>query len=187
VEYFQKLSASTWKSMKSKTFSAFGKRAPEPSPSAAAVPKDGQLEGAWGMATANLDVAADRALAYTWHTMSNHRNTQFEKSISYKLVKMQVDVPGSHSTFTVTSQRLPFPGVKNRIFSAKWAWRREEDGTFVAGFTHKGKKPRPHPPPPETPPLTLFARAQAPTRPSSGHSRKMSGRRAARGAPLRAS
>jgi hypothetical protein len=42
----------------------------------------------------------------------------------------------------VTSAKMPFPGVDNRLFAARWAWRREANGDFVAGFTPKGTRER---------------------------------------------
>jgi hypothetical protein len=51
---------------------------------------------------------------------------------------MQVDVPGSHSKFMVSSAKSPFPGVDSRVLAAKWAWRRDANDDFVAGFTFKG-------------------------------------------------
>jgi hypothetical protein len=116
-----------------------------------AVGADGEVEGAWGKATTNVDVSADRCLAYFWHHMTYESNAEFEKT-NGKLMKMQVDVPGSHSTFMITSQKSPFPGVDSRVYAAKWAWRREEDG-FVAGFTSKGTRP---PLPPSTSPPFLL-------------------------------
>jgi hypothetical protein len=95
------------------------------------------VEGAWGMATANIDISADRCLAYTWHHMSYEGNTQFEKR-NGRLMKMQVDVADSHSRFMISSLMIPFPGVDHRVYPARWAWRREENGAFVAGFTFKG-------------------------------------------------
>jgi hypothetical protein len=88
------------------------------------------------MATANVDVSAERCLAYFWHHINYGGNAAFEKR-NGRLLKMQVDVPGSHSKFMVSSTKSPFPGVDGRVFAAKWAWRREAND-FVAGFTFKG-------------------------------------------------
>jgi hypothetical protein len=85
--------------------------------------------------------------------MDNESNARFEKD-NGKLLQMQVDVLNSHTTFMVTSAKSPFPGVDNRVYASKWAWRREENGTFVAGFTFKGTLPPPlslAPPPPLSP------------------------------------
>jgi hypothetical protein len=152
---------------------------------------DDFVEGAWGKATTNIDVSANRCLAFFWHSMSYEGNSWFEKNHG-RLLKMQVDVPDSHSMFTVNSIKIPFPGVNNRILAAKWAWRREENGVFVAGFASKGTPLPPSflPPllPPLTPPPPLFvSKAPTPTSSSSGPSRKMSGQRDARRAPRRAS
>jgi hypothetical protein len=102
---------------------------------------DDSVEGAWGKATATIDVAADRCLAYFWHHMSYESTARFERDHG-KLLRMQVDVPGSHSSFTVTSGRSKFPGVDSRVLPTKWAWRREENGTLVVGFTFKGTRER---------------------------------------------
>ncbi|GMI38047.1 hypothetical protein TeGR_g2496 [Tetraparma gracilis] len=126
VEYFQVLAKG--KSM----LSNFGR-----TKSSAGSNSDDEVEGAWGKATTNVDTSADRCLAYYWHHMSYVGNTRFEKN-NGRLLKMQVDVPNSHSTFMVTSGKSPFPGVDDRVLAARWAWRREKNGDFVAGFTYKG-------------------------------------------------
>ncbi|GMI29651.1 hypothetical protein TeGR_g14379 [Tetraparma gracilis] len=74
----------------------------------------GEVEGAWGMATTKIDISADRCLAFFWHHMSHVTNTEFEKK-NGGLLKMQVDVPDSHSSFMVASFKIPFPGVDNRL------------------------------------------------------------------------
>ncbi|GMI35292.1 hypothetical protein TeGR_g2861 [Tetraparma gracilis] len=98
---------------------------------------DVKVEGAWGKATANIDVSADRCLAYFWHHMNYESNSGFEKK-NGGLLKMQVEMPGSHSMFAAMSFKVPFPGIDNRVFASRWAWRREKTGDFVAGFTPKG-------------------------------------------------
>jgi hypothetical protein len=105
--------------------------------SEAEVSSNDAVEGAWGKATANIDISADRCLAFFWHHMNYAGNANFEKD-NGRLLKMQVDVPDSHSKFMVVSTKVPFPGVDNRVFSAKRAWRREENGVLVVGFTFKG-------------------------------------------------
>ncbi|GMI19237.1 hypothetical protein TeGR_g13668, partial [Tetraparma gracilis] len=125
VEYFQVLAKPT---------SMFGKNT---SKSSVGADSDESVEGAWGKATVNIDISADRCLAFFWHHMSSESNAKFEKN-NGRLLRMQVDVPDSHTTFTVTSAKSPFPGVDNRVYASKWSWRREENGAFVAGFTFKG-------------------------------------------------
>jgi hypothetical protein len=107
------------------------------SKSSAGADSDDSVEGAWGKATTNINISADRCLATFWHHMSYSSNAWFEKN-NGKLLKMQVDVPDSHSRFIVSSAKMPFPGVDNRVFAARWAWRRDESGGFLAGFTFKG-------------------------------------------------
>jgi hypothetical protein len=137
VEYFQVLAKGK------SVLSNFGR-----SKSSVGADSDDEVEGAWGKATTNIDVSADRCLAYLWHHMSYENNADFEKN-NGRLLKMQVDVPDSHTTFMVTSGKSPFPGVDSRVYAAKWAWRREKNGTFFAGFTFKGT---PHPSPPSSTP-----------------------------------
>jgi hypothetical protein len=122
---------------------------------------DNSVEGAWGKAITNIDVSADRCLAYMWNSVSYERNSSFEKK-NGRLLKMQVTVPGGHSAFVVTSQKSPLPGVDSRIYAAKWAWRRFKNGDFVAGFTPKGAPPPPlaQPPPPLSPTLRRVQRAR---------------------------
>jgi hypothetical protein len=98
------------------------------------------VEGAWGMATTDVDISADRCLAFLWHHMSHESNARFDEKNNGRLLKMQVDVPDSHSTFMVMSQKSSFPGVDNRLFASKWVWRRDENGDLVAGFTFKGER-----------------------------------------------
>jgi hypothetical protein len=146
---------------------------------------DDSVEGAWGKATANIDISADRCLAYLWHHMSYEGIAGFEKK-NGRLLRMQADVPGSHSMFSVTSAKSPFPGIDGRIYATKWAWRRDKKD-LVAGFTFKGA-PLPPRPSPTPPPLTHTpAHAQAPTSTLSGPSRRTSGLQGARWAPCRAS
>ncbi|GMI24556.1 hypothetical protein TeGR_g3140 [Tetraparma gracilis] len=127
VEYFQVLAKPT---------SVFGKNKSK-NKSSAGADSDKTMEGAWGKAITTVDTSAVCCLAYFWHFMGNSGNARFEKK-NGRLLKMQVDVPDSHTTFIVTSAKMPFPGVDNRIFPARWAWRREQSGDFVAGFTYKG-------------------------------------------------
>ncbi|GMI24816.1 hypothetical protein TeGR_g13144, partial [Tetraparma gracilis] len=81
--------------------SPVGKAARTVTGTKSSVGADGEVEGAWGKAITNVDVSADRCLAYFWHHMAYESNAEFEKS-NGRLMKMQVDVPGSHSTFMVT-------------------------------------------------------------------------------------
>jgi hypothetical protein len=117
------------------------------------------------MATANIDISADRCLAYFWHFMAYVSNKRAEMDHG-SILRMQVKVPGSHSMYTVAPARMPFPGVDNRVFPARWAWRREKNETFVLGFTFKGKRQRlqrhqrgTSPPPPPSLALTHLSRA----------------------------
>jgi hypothetical protein len=98
------------------------------------------VEGAWGKATTNIDVSADRCLAYFWNHMSFESNARFQEK-NGRLLKMLVVEPDSHSMFTVTSLKMGFPGVSNRVFPTRWQWRLEENDDFVAGFTFKGEPP----------------------------------------------
>jgi hypothetical protein len=126
VEYFQVLAKG--KSM----LSSIGR-----SKSSVGANSDDEVEGAWGKATAIIDVSADHCLAFFWHHMSYEGNSNFEKK-NGRLLRTQVDVPNSNSTFMVTALKSPFPGVDSRIFAPRWAWRREKDGDLVAGFSYKG-------------------------------------------------
>jgi hypothetical protein len=107
---------------------------------------DDFVEGAWGKATTNVDISAERCLAYFWHHMNYEGNAAFEKD-NGRLLKMQVDVPDSHTMVIANSTKSPFPGVDSRVYSSTWAWRREEDGGFVAGITSKSTLPHANPRP----------------------------------------
>jgi hypothetical protein len=125
VEYYQVLA-------KKSVLSSIGRS----KSTSAGANSDDSVEGAWGKATANVDISADRCLAYMWHC-SYAGNIAFEKK-NGKLPKMQIDEPNSHSMFIVNSIKIPFPGIDSRVFVTKWVWRRERNGTFVAAFTSKG-------------------------------------------------
>jgi hypothetical protein len=145
VEYFQVLA-------KERMLSSIGnaitkmKTVAKINTAASGADSDDSVEGAWGKATANIDISADRCLAYFWHIMNYEGNAAFEKNDG-RLLRMQVDVPNSHSMFAVSSLKVPFPGVDNRVLATKWAWRREENNDIVAGFTSSKGMPTLNPRP----------------------------------------
>ncbi|GMI23740.1 hypothetical protein TeGR_g15203 [Tetraparma gracilis] len=79
VEYFQVLA-------KTRVLNGIGK-----SKSSADAKSSGEVEGAWGKATANIDVSADRCLANFWHSMDYESNAEFEKN-NGRLLKMGVEI-----------------------------------------------------------------------------------------------
>jgi hypothetical protein len=165
VEYFQVLAKG--KSMLSK----IGR-----SKSSADADSDGEVEGAWGKATTNIDISADRCLAYFWHHMNYGGNARFETK-NGQLLRMQVDEPDCHTTFIVTSLKMPFPGVHNRVFPTKWVWRREKSGTLVAGLTFKGTRPPSPCPAPPSPSHLISSLPRIQRVHRAGHRGRRAGRR----------
>jgi hypothetical protein len=94
---------------------------------------------AWGKAIATIDTSADRVFAFLWFLMSNERNLE-HLSWAGDLLKMELDVPNSRSKFQIAALKLP-GGISNRIYANWWAWRKEEDGTFIAALApHDGER-----------------------------------------------
>ena len=62
-----------------------------------------------------------------------------------KLLKMELDVPGTRSKFMVTSMKMP-GAISNRVFANWWTWAMEQNGNLIAAFTpHEGEPSHPHP------------------------------------------
>jgi hypothetical protein len=108
---------------------------------------DGEVDAAWGKAVCSFDVSAEKALAYNWHHMSYERNgiaTQANGGLLRMQVEGGTDIWGGdeglqdeqHTRFFASSAKSP-PGIDDRVFEARWAWRRDEGGGYVAGFTYK--------------------------------------------------
>ena len=113
-------------------------------------------ESVWGKAEGDVDASAPDVLAWLWHFCTHERNLEHEKS-NGKLLKMELDVPGTRSKFMVASKKMP-GAISNRVFANWWAWAKEQDGDLVAAFTpHEGEPP---PPPALTPPRTTHLGAR---------------------------
>ncbi|GMI42566.1 hypothetical protein TeGR_g11948 [Tetraparma gracilis] len=95
---------------------------------------------AWGKAVTMCDASAARVMAYVWN-QSTRRETAKESWAGRKsyglgaqrLMRMSVEIPGSHSGIRVAGVRMP-PGVDDRICSAWWVWSLQENGTFVCAL-----------------------------------------------------
>ncbi|GMI53113.1 hypothetical protein TeGR_g14713 [Tetraparma gracilis] len=51
-----------------------------------------------------------------------------------KLLRLELDIPGTWSKFMVASTKMP-GGISNRVFANWWTWAKEQNGDIVAAFT----------------------------------------------------
>ena len=86
----------------------------------------------WGMAVADVDVAASRLCAWLWCFMSHERVDDHIQKNGI-LLRKEIDVPDSHSKIMCAIQKFPSK-LDNRVFTIWWCWRRDPDGSFTLSF-----------------------------------------------------
>ncbi|GMI32785.1 hypothetical protein TeGR_g3036 [Tetraparma gracilis] len=89
-------------------------------------------KSAWGKASTNVDVAAEHVLAWLWHGNSYERLGAFVKSDGDSM-SMTLEVPDSHSRFSVFGNKLPL--IDDRVFATWNTWERARNDDFVVAFT----------------------------------------------------
>jgi hypothetical protein len=100
------------------------------------VDKDANI---WGKAVGVVDASAPYVLAWLWHLCTNERNLNYERR-NGKLTKIELDVPGTRSKFTVLTIKMSGTvPLSNRLFANWWTWAEEQNGDLITAFTpHEG-------------------------------------------------
>jgi hypothetical protein len=91
-------------------------------------------DSAWGIAVADVDVSAARALAWLFHLSSQERRTEHFAEEGAGALAKSISIPNSHSMLHASLVTLNF-GLSDRIFATWFAWaQQKESGGFVLAF-----------------------------------------------------